>query len=518
MKKRFSIYHFLIAVLIFSMFTPMTSVFAKVNGDEEVTGSLTIYKFEQEPGTEKGAKGDGSILDPQPDGKPLVGVTFTFTQTHSYDPSTDEWTAANGTSFTKVTDDDGKIVVDPIPLGRYTVQETNGPDHVVLNEKEYSVDIPMTSKDGSSVNYDVHIYPKNETIRGSATLTKFKDGTEETLDGAVFKVFHKEGSAVQDEDGNDIELTSTNGNVTIDSLPFGDYYFKEIATVDGYLLNGEKVEFSINEQNASETVSLQNYSKPEVEKKVDKEAVNRGEKVTFTITVDLPQDIADYERFVITDVLHKDLEYVDGSQSGVAGFKFERDGQTLTWTATDFSTIEPGTVEITFDAKVSEDATANKPIKNKAKIDYNNGYEKGGDKTPPVTVTPTVGFLKVIKQDGDNEDRLSGAVFELRDLDGNVIKKGTTDDNGVINFGELNYGEYQLVETKAPAEYNRLKNPIDVTVNEDKQKQTIKVDNFKSGWDLPKTGGIGTTLFTAIGTILMATAFYLYTRRRKETA
>src|SRR5690625_3742060 len=129
MKKRFSIYHFLIAVLIFSMFTPLTSVFA---GKDSPKGSLTIYKYEQEKGTER-SEGDGTELSPYPEGEPLEGVEFTFTKTHAYDPETDTWTAVNETSFTETTDSDGKIFLDNIALGRYEVQETNGPEHVDLN-------------------------------------------------------------------------------------------------------------------------------------------------------------------------------------------------------------------------------------------------------------------------------------------------------------------------------------------------------------------------------------------------
>src|SRR5699024_2793706 len=107
------------------------------------------------------------------EGKPLAGVEYTLTQTHSYNPATDEWTAiSDGETLTEVTDADGEIVLDPIPLGRYTVQETDWPDHVVPDKEEYTVDIPMTSADGSAANYDVHIYPKNETIRGAVVLEK----------------------------------------------------------------------------------------------------------------------------------------------------------------------------------------------------------------------------------------------------------------------------------------------------------------------------------------------------------
>lgn len=96
------------------------------------------------------------------------------------------------------------------------------------------------------------------------------------------------------------------------------------------------------------------------------------------------------------------------------------------------------------------------------------------------------------------------------------MKTGTTNNNGIIDFGEVDYGEYKLVETKAPEGYSKLRNPIDVTVNEANNEQTITVDNYKSGWELPKTGGIGSLLFTLAGLILMGTAAFMFIRRRRK--
>src|SRR5690625_489471 len=160
MRKRFSIYYFLVAIMVFSLVLPGFAG-AEVNGSPK--GSLTIHKFEKEPNSDGGVDGDGSANQPAP-GTALEGVTFTLTQTHSYNPSTDIWTKVDGNPDDYVTGSDGKIVINNIPLGRYTVQETEWPANVVGNDKKYTVDIPMTNKEGTDVNYDVHIYPKNETV------------------------------------------------------------------------------------------------------------------------------------------------------------------------------------------------------------------------------------------------------------------------------------------------------------------------------------------------------------------
>lgn len=132
--------------------------------------------------------------------------------------------------------------------------------------------------------------------------------------------------------------------------------------------------------------------------------------------------------------------------------------------------------------------------------------------------------MVVIKQDGDTNEFLSGAEFKLVNVNTEETFTGTTDANGKHDFGELDYGEYELIETKAPMyeedgemkPYNKLNNPISITIDDQKAHHDVEVDNYKSGWELPQTGGIGTSLFTLIGALLMGTALVLYIRHRRK--
>ncbi|MBO1003351.1 SpaH/EbpB family LPXTG-anchored major pilin [Pseudogracilibacillus auburnensis] len=504
MKKRFSIYHFLVAIMMFSLLLPGVA-----NAEASTTGSLTIHKYEQEPGASQG-EGDGSAGQ-IPEGEPLAGVTYKVKQTHSYDG--ENWTEVTGGQEYELTTDENGQVTQELPLGRYSVGEIDGPDHVNLNPDTFYVDIPMTSKDGSTLTYDVHIYPKNETIRGAVELTKTDGDSGAVLAGVQFELYNTDGTKVEDT----IFVTDANGKIKVDGLAFGNYYFKEIATIDGYVLGSQKVDFSITESGTTVKVNVKNYKEPEVDKDVDFDAVNRGEIVTYTITVDLPGDIKDYKNFVVTDTLHENLEFVE-VVSQADGFTFNQNGQTLTWTATPSELSGPSTVAFSFKAKVSEDAEANKVIDNKAYIDYENNHGSSGHKeTDPVPVTPTAGSLKVIKQDKSTKQRLEGAEFALRDSNGDLVETGTTGANGELVFtSELDYGNYTLHETKAPNGYRKLTKPIEVTIDGENSNVTITVDNSKSGWELPKTGGIGTILFTLIGLTFMGSALYLYIRRRRR--
>lgn len=512
MKKRFSLYHFIIAVLFFTFVTPS---FAEATKLPE-KGSLTIHKYEQDPNDEKG-EGDGTELENPPKGKPLPGVTFKIQRTHAFDG--EKWTPVEEEPFTMTTGEDGKVTRQLL-LGRYEVKEISGPEHVILNTETMIIDIPMTSKDGTSLNYHVHIYPKNVTIYGGAKLIKYKNNSQATLDGVQFKVFHKNGDPVVDDNNEPIILTTENGKVTINGLKYGDYYFEEIATVDGYLLNGKKIEFSIKKANEIVKVSHRNYEKPRVVKKVnDQNAVyvNRNQEVTFTLNITIPEDIKDYKRFIVLDELDDRLIYVPGSAQVPSGFSFSvEDDNTLKWVGNP-ENLTPGNVTLSFKAKVAETAPGNEAIYNKAKIDYDNSYVSGKEPSNKVKVTPTVGSLKVIKQDGSDKTRLAGAIFELYDANGTLVAQATTDENGEIDFGELDYGNYTLQETKAPEGYRLITKPYEITIGggKDKHHVTLYVDNYKSEWELPQTGGIGTTLFTLTGVTLMAASLWLYMRKRK---
>ncbi|MBR7552564.1 SpaA isopeptide-forming pilin-related protein [Allobacillus sp. GCM10007491] len=520
----------LIALLIFSLLLPL-SVAGVENPYSPSYGSLFIHKYEQEPGAAQG-DADGRDLTEPVDGIPLEGVTYQIIQTHEYNKEFDTWTeVTDGFTSTKVTGPDGITGWMEIPLGRYKVQEIDGPDHVNLNTQEFFVDIPMTVQDGSESFYHVNIYPKNETIRNDVELTK-KDGSNNLLGlpGVIFELYGDDDELFE---GTETFTTDQDGKILIKNLPYGNYYFKETQTLDGYVLGDQRIEFSVEDSDSEIKVEAVNYREPDIKKDVNVDASNRGEEVTYSITIDVPGDMFEYTNFTVTDVLDDDLSYVDGSWSvtGVdsTAFTFGQNGQTLTWDVYDFSAFQSvNQVVIEFDVLISEEATANDPISNEASVNYTNKHDQSGDKTTdPVEILPTAGTLLVIKQDGDNQALLQGAEFKVVNTDTEEVFTGTTDENGEIDFGELDYGDYELIETKAPMydddgvmkPYNKLNNPISFTVNADNSDHIIAVDNFKSGWELPKTGGIGTSLFTLIGALLMGTAFVLYIRhRRNETA
>ena len=81
------------------------------------------------------------------------------------------------------------------------------------------------------------------------------------------------------------------------------------------------------------------------------------------------------------------------------------------------------------------------------------------------------------------------------------------------------------METKAPTyekedgttgSYQQLREPIHVKIDADHKTVTLTVENNKSGWILPSTGGIGTILFTVVGLVLMIIAAFVFFRKSNK--
>ena len=99
----------------------------------------------------------------------------------------------------------------------------------------------------------------------------------------------------------------------------------------------------------------------------------------------------------------------------------------------------------------------------------------------------------------------------------------TTPGSGEFSITGLDSDTYYLEEIVAPAGYNTLSGPVTVAID-DKGKVTynetstgtVKVLN-QSGTELPSTGGMGTTVFYILGSVLvLGAAVVLVTRKRMK--
>ncbi|HDR8094499.1 TPA: isopeptide-forming domain-containing fimbrial protein [Bacillus cereus] len=549
MKKIFSV-----LLVFFLTFSTWSSVLVKA--DSPSKGTLTIHKYAQEKDGVQGLEGDGSANQEVPkDAKPLKGVTFEVKRVASFEKISNDGKIVKedvkpvmgATPNQVVTDDNGQAVLKDLPLGRYEVKEVAGPPHVNLNPNTYTVDIPLTNKEGKVLNYDVHMYPKNEIKRGAVDLIK-TGVNEKALAGAVFSLFKKDGTEVKKE-----LATDANGHIRVQGLEYGEYYFQETKAPKGYIIDPTKREFfvknsgTINEDGTitSGTVvklEVKNYEEPTIDKKINAKLealpINPLTNYNYDIKTLIPEDIKEYKKYVVTDTLDnrlviqgKPIVKIDGAEVNANVVEVAIEGQKVTATVKDFTKLD-GKKEFHLQIKsqVKEGVPSGSEILNTAKIDFTNKNDVMGEKeSKPVVVVPTTGIIELTKIDGANKNKLKGAEFVLKDHNGKIVVvagkevTGVSDEHGVIKWSNIPYGDYQIFETKAPtytkedgtkASYQLLKDPIDVKISENNQTVKLTIENNKSGWILPVTGGIGTTLFTVIGLTLMLTAALVFFRKK----
>ena len=211
-------------------------------------------------------------------------------------------------------------------------------------------------------------------------------------------------------------------------------------------------------------------------------------------------------------------------------------------------------VIVEYSATVNEKAVVMEPtetdngLNNKAYLIYNNNpYTEDGYREIPDEERVYTYGIQVTKT-GDGNKELPGAEFTLKpeggselqfikedngvyrrplSTDSSSVARTTTlvtDSNGLIQIRGLDLGTYILTETKAPDGYELPSNPEKVIVLADNAGASGKPDgilnsdtdgtyegtvvNTKPG-TLPRTGGIGTAVFTVCGILLMAGAVLL---------
>ena len=124
--------------------------------------------------------------------------------------------------------------------------------------------------------------------------------------------------------------------------------------------------------------------------------------------------------------------------------------------------------------------------------------------------------VSLIKVDaGDESKKLSGAEFELFTESGESLGTYITDENGEINITDLGYGNYYFKENKAPNGYQKLADPIQITMKG--EDVTITCRNNV----IPKLGFEDSNFKLAVGVLVVGviaigTGTFVYYDRKKK--
>lgn len=300
----------------------------------------------------------------------------------------------------------------------------------------------------------------------------------------------------------------------------------------------------LNTTKPNVTISEKN-DVPTIDKKVkdvntweDENNAQIGDKVEYKTTITVKEGA---ENYVLTDTMTSGLTPNQDVKVSIGDTEVSSDNYELTYANNGFtlsfkneyiSTVSVDTViTVTYSATLNENAVICKPNAcghndNKTYLEYGDNNKTNEDETRTYTYE-----FKLVKTKKDGTE-LTGAEFKLYDAktNGNEIKvfevstgvyrvaktaeelaKATTIKVGSAVIEGLDSDKtYYLEETKQPDGYNILTSRVEVKLNEKTGLgettnviEVVKeVKNF-TGTELPSTGGIGTTLFITIGSILV---------------
>lgn len=438
----------------------------------------------------------------------------------------------NGGVAMAETDATGHTSADQLEQGLYLVVETRVPENVTSTCNPFFVSLPMTTTDGAAWSYDVTVYPKNQTGnpdlektvreaknstgKNNGSLTDIKDGYEHTATASV-------------GDTMDYQIISTLPTITSKASSLSEYtYVDTLSKGIRYSKNDVVIEFF---RDAGCTDKIATW------------AVNSGK---FAVAYD---DTANTMTIRMTDTGLSEINeaatvYTDNVKRGYSDCTMR-----LTYAAT-----------LTADAKMGDTDNPNEVVLTWRRT--NNTYF---DTLKDCCHVYTYG-IDVLKRFSDNGGNLRNVKFRLHNdiddcyiiaeqKDGVYYAKGfaakkadaTTfvpNSSGHIVVKGLEDDAYSLTEIATDKGYVLLRDAVkiviktaengqcekcgaklltasatvngkDVTMSEGNTIVPLTVVN-NPGFDLPKTGGYGTWMFTIGGVALLGAAAFIVIRSRKH--
>ena len=438
----------------------------------------------------------------------------------------------NGGVAMTETDATGHTSASDMAQGLYLVVETRVPEDVTSTCNPFFVSLPMTTIDGAAWNYDVTVYPKNQTGnpdlektvreaknstgKNTGSLTDITDGYAHTATASV-------GDTV------DYQIISTLPTITSKASSLSEYTYVDTMS-KGIKYNKQDVVIEFFRDSAC----------------TDKITTWAEDSGTFAVTYD---DAANIMTIKMTETGLSEINeaaavYIDSVKRGYSdctmrityaatltadakmGDKDNPNTVTLTWKRTNttyYDTLEDCCHVFTYGIDVLKQFSDGKGDIQDVKFllhndsddcyiiaDLKDGiyYAKGitSKKSDATTFIPNSSGHIVVKGLEDDTYSLTEIATDkgyvlLRDAVKIVIK---TAENG-----QCEKCGAKLLTASATV------NGKDVTMTDGNAIVPLTVVN-NPGFDLPKTGGYGTWMFTIGGVALLGAAAFIVIRSRKH--
>ena len=449
---------------------------------------------------------------------------------------------------------EGRITIDNAITGQtYTIYETLHLESYNKESNAYSYKATAAWKD----------FVESKDIKDTYLVTNDQGYVTwvENADAAAFaKLAQAYAANLSSNQGRTKAISAT---VVFDNLDLG-YYLVDSTLGTLCSLDTTNPDVTIEEKNAV----------PTNEKEVEEDSTNAygktndadiGQTVNFKSTITAQ---AGAENYLFHDKMSAGLTFTAVTKVTLNGTDVAAENyEVVTTGLTDDCTFEVrftqafcdtlkanDKIVISYTATLNENAVVGvEGNPNESKIEY--GQSGKTTTTPPSTTTTYTWDLEVLKYgNGDKGKVLKDAQFVLLNKNKDkvaVVDNGkltgwenvpaagedgtipwnastilTTNTQGKIEIDGLDADTYYLREIEAPAGYNGLGQDVEVKITgatkaEDSATLTyttvVAEINNQSGTELPSTGGMGTTVFYILGSVLvLGAAVVLVTRKRMK--
>ena len=438
----------------------------------------------------------------------------------------------NGGVAMTETDTTGHTSASDMEQGLYLVVETRVPENVTSTCNPFLISLPMTTVDGSEWLYDLTVYPKNQTGnptldktvrenksstgKNTGSLTDITDGFEHTATASV-------GDVV------DYQILSTLPTITSKASSLSEYtYVDTLSKGIKYNKNDVVIEF-FRDSACTDKITTWDESSGKFAVTYDDTANTTAIKMTET---------------GLAEINEATTVYTDSVKRGYSDCTMR-----ITYAAT-----------LTADAKMGDTDNPNE-----VELTWRRTNSTYFDTLNDCCHVYTYG-IDVLKQFSDGKGNIQNVKFLLHNdtddvyvvaelVDGIYYSKGITskkadattfipNSNGHIIVKGLEDDSYSLTETATDKGYLLLKEAVkivittkengacekcgaklltasatvngkDVTMTDGNAIVPLTVVN-NPGFDLPKTGGYGTWMFTVGGVALLGAAAFIVVKSRKH--
>lgn len=153
-----------------------------------------------------------------------------------------------GKDIKAVSGEDGKVIMEHLAPGNYQLKEMKAPVGYLINQKS----IPFTIVQEAEAEPKVVELADFKNYQGTIQLTKVDaEIGGKSLSGAVFNVTDATGEIVKEQ-----IVTNEKGQLKVDKLAPGTYYFVETKAPTGYQLSPKKYEVTIPNQAMEEPQAI----------------------------------------------------------------------------------------------------------------------------------------------------------------------------------------------------------------------------------------------------------------------